>query len=141
MRSSTPAYAAGVGRRWSRIGGIVAAAAIGLALAGGGAAGSGAGGASAFTGYAFDACNAPGQAALAAWLASPYRAIGIYIGGVNRACANGQLSPAWTAGATAAGWSLIPLYVGLQAPCVGQGGVSKISPALAASQGLSLIHI
>ena len=38
-----------------------------------------------------------------AWLASPYRALGIYIGGANRACSNTQLSPTWTAGAVATG--------------------------------------
>ena len=52
-----------------------------------------AGKATAFTGYAFDACNAPKPESLTAWLASPYRALGIYIGGANRACANTQLSP------------------------------------------------
>ena len=45
---------------------------------------------SVFTGYAFDACNAPSTDALSAWLQSPYRALGIYIGGVNRACSNAQ---------------------------------------------------
>ena len=30
---------------------------------------------------------------LDAWLASPYRAVGIYIGGVNRTCANTELTP------------------------------------------------
>ncbi|HEY3007401.1 MAG TPA: hypothetical protein VGJ63_04965, partial [Micromonosporaceae bacterium] len=40
-----------------------------------------------FVGYGFDACTAPSSAAMQAWLASPYRAIGIYFGGNNRACA------------------------------------------------------
>src|SRR5262249_11401782 len=64
-----------------------------------------------------------------------YRALGSCIGGGNRACVNTQITPDWTAAAVSTGWSLIPLYVGLQAPCVGQGGVTKISPAIAASQG------
>ena len=29
------------------------------------------------------------------WLASPYRSVGIYIGGVNRACAQSNLTAAW----------------------------------------------
>ena len=37
--------------------------------------------------------------------------------------------------AVAGGWSLLPLYVGLQAPCVGQSGLQKIDPALAPVQG------
>jgi hypothetical protein len=92
-----------------------------------------------YTGYAFDACHAPSQASLSAWLASPYRAVGIYIGGVNRACADGNLSASWVASTLAAGWSLLPLYVGLQAPCVSQSGLSKISttPATATAQGKS----
>ena len=90
-----------------------------------------------FTGYAFDACRAPSTASLQAWSASPYRALGIYIGGVNRACAQPNLTPQWVQDTTALGWSLLPLYVGLQAPCVGQSGLSKVSTTLAtaASQG------
>ncbi len=90
-----------------------------------------------FTGYAFDACTAPSSAALDAWLASPYRALGIYIGGANRACHDGNLSSTWVASTLSAGWSLLPLYVGLQAPCSSQSGLQKISTvaATAANQG------
>ena len=117
------------------MGGVALAAGLALALAGAGAASSGDRKASSFTGYAFDSCNAPKISDLTAWLASPYRALGIYVGGVNRACANAQLSPSWTASAISTGWSLIPIYVGLQAPCVGLGGVAKISSSIASSQG------
>ena len=138
MRWFNSARALRVERHWRRIGGVALAAALGLAVAGGGSgaptAGQ-AGKAAAFTGFALDACNAPKIESLAAWLASPYRALGIYIGGANRACLNPQITPDWTAAAVSTGWSLIPLYVGLQAPCVGQGGLAKISPSLAASQG------
>ncbi|HEX5448632.1 MAG TPA: DUF1906 domain-containing protein [Gaiellaceae bacterium] len=92
-----------------------------------------------FTGYGFDACTAPALDALSAWSASPYRALGIYIGGVNRACGQKNLSATWVAGATAAGWSLLPLYVGLQAPCATQAGLQKISSdaSTAQSQGVA----
>jgi hypothetical protein len=116
-------------------GGALCALALALLLAGGGSASSGSTKAGLFTGYAFDACNAPTIDSLAAWLESPYRALGIYIGGANRACSNTQLSPDWTATAVATGWSLIPLYVGLQAPCVRGDGLAKIAPNVAASQG------
>jgi Rv2525c-like, glycoside hydrolase-like domain len=138
MRWLITARASGVERHWRRLGGVAFAAVLGLALAGSGSGAPGAsqtGKATAFTGYAFDACNAPKIDSLAAWLASPYRALGIYIGGVNRACVNNQLTPDWTAAAVSTGWGLIPLYVGLQAPCVGQGGLARISPSLASSQG------
>ena len=51
-----------------------------------------------FTGYGFETCNAPSTDALDAWLASPYRAVGIYIGGVNRTCANTGLTADWIGG-------------------------------------------
>ena len=91
--------------------------------------------AAVYTGYGFDTCRAPTLATLSAWTASPYRAVGIYVGGVNRACGDGNLSAAWVAGAVAGGWNLLPLYVGLQAPCVGQARLKKIDPALAQVQG------
>ena len=90
-----------------------------------------------FTGYAFDACKAPSTATLQAWQASPYRALGIYIGGANRACAQANLTPQWVFDTTASGWSLLPLYVGLQAPCVGQTRLQRLSTvqSTAATQG------
>ena len=90
-----------------------------------------------FTGYGFETCTAPSLAALDAWAGSPFESLGIYLGGVNRACKDGNLSATWVAKTLAAGWSLLPLYVGLQAPCVSQSGLAKISSTLstAASQG------
>jgi Rv2525c-like, glycoside hydrolase-like domain len=117
---------------------VAAGLAVGLASIGSARAtpaASRAGKATMFTGYAFDACNAPKPETLQAWLASPYRALGVYIGGANRACANARLSPDWVAGAVAGGWSLIPIYVGLQAPCVSKAGVARIDPSAAAAQG------
>src|SRR4029077_241793 len=40
-----------------------------------------------FTGGGFDTCSAPSARAMNAWEGSPYRAIGVYIGGANSACA------------------------------------------------------
>src|SRR5437867_1906093 len=88
-----------------------------------------------YTGLGFDTCSAPSASALTAWLASPYRAVGIYIGGLNRACPDGNLSAAWVAGAQGLGWNLVPLYVGLQAPCVTQAGLQEIDATAASSQG------
>jgi Domain of unknown function (DUF1906) len=90
-----------------------------------------------YTGYGFDTCRAPSLPALTAWLSSPYRALGIYVGGLNRACPDGNLSAAWVATATAAGWSLAPLYVGRQAPCVSQPGLARIDAASAGAEGLA----
>jgi hypothetical protein len=95
--------------------------------------------AGSFSGFAFDACHAPAVSTLQAWAASPYRGVGIYIGGTNRACTQPNLTPAWVQAATGLGWSLLPLYVGLQAPCVSQSGLAKISTTgtTAAAQGLA----
>ena len=53
---------------------------------------------------------------MSAWDSSPFRAVGIYIGGANMACSQPNLSATWVSGESNAGWHLIPIYVGLQAP-------------------------
>ncbi|MGH2975735.1 MAG: glycoside hydrolase domain-containing protein, partial [Solirubrobacterales bacterium] len=74
------------------------------------------GGSDDFTGRGFDACATPSSRTMASWGASPYRAIGVYIGGANRACSQPNLTASWVGEQVAAGWHLIPTYVGLQAP-------------------------
>lgn len=69
-----------------------------------------------FKGEAFDACTAPSVATMLAWLNSPYRAVGVYIGGSNRGCAQPNLTASWVTTVTRMGWRLIPIYVGRQAP-------------------------
>jgi hypothetical protein len=89
---------------------------------------------SIYTGLGFDACAAPSPTAMADWLASPFRAIGVYLGGANMACSQANLTATWVSTETAAGWHLMPLYVGLQAP--GNGcGCAAISPASATTEG------
>jgi hypothetical protein len=85
-----------------------------------------------FTGYGFDACSTPSAATMSAWGSSPYRAIGVYIGGTNAACAQPNLTSAWVQQESAAGWHVIPIYVGLQAP---GGCCQAISSSSAASEG------
>ncbi|WP_433160605.1 glycoside hydrolase domain-containing protein [Kribbella sp. CA-247076] len=88
-----------------------------------------------FTGLAFDTCTAPSVAQLSAWKASPYKAIGIYIGGVNRSCAQPQLTPSWVSSVTRMGWRLIPIYVGFQAPCTFRTTAVKMTVPSATFQG------
>jgi hypothetical protein len=88
-----------------------------------------------FTGLGFDACSAPSGKAMAAWRESPYRAIGVYIGGINRACSQPNLTDAWVAAQTAAGWHLIPTYVGMQAPTSSCSSCAKLSASQATAQG------
>jgi hypothetical protein len=88
-----------------------------------------------YTGLGFDTCKAPPLETMDAWLASPYRAIGIYLGGSNRACPDGNLTPSWITSARSMGWNLLPLWVGPQAPCVTQKGLQPIGSDSADSEG------
>jgi hypothetical protein len=88
-----------------------------------------------YAGLAFDTCTAPPLAAIQAWGASPYRAIGVYIGGVNRTCAQPQLTASWVTSVSKLKWRLLPIYKGLQPACGGKATDQKIIPAQAASQG------
>lgn len=88
-----------------------------------------------FSGLGFDTCQAPSESTMQAWLSSPYRAVGVYIGGANRACGDGPLSAQWVGDEVTAGWSIWPMYVGLQAPCADQAGLAPIDPTKAAAEG------
>jgi hypothetical protein len=89
-----------------------------------------------FTGLGFDACTAPSSRSMEAWEEdSPYRAIGVYIGGANRGCSQPNLTASWVGAQTAAGWHLIPTYVGLQAPTSSCSSCAKLSSTQATAQG------
>jgi Domain of unknown function (DUF1906) len=84
-------------------------------------------------GLGFDACSAPSTAKMSAWRSSPYQAVGVYLGGTNMACSQSNLSSGWVTGEVAAGWHLIPTYVGLQAP--GACGCASIQASHASAEG------
>jgi hypothetical protein len=90
-----------------------------------------------YIGLGFDSCAAPNTGQMGAWLSSPYHAIGIYLGGANRACGQPNLNAGWVNTVSNEGWRLAPLYVGLQAPC--NGGFADLSwdPFAAYAQGAS----
>jgi len=88
-----------------------------------------------FRGLGFDACAAPSTKAMASWGSSPYRAIGVYVGGANRACAQPNLTTTWVGEQVAVGWHLIPTYVGLQAPTSSCSDCAKLSASKASAQG------
>jgi Rv2525c-like, glycoside hydrolase-like domain len=87
-----------------------------------------------YTGPGFDACSTPSLSTMSAWGASPYRAIGFYIGGANEACSQPNLNASWVEQESAAGWALLPIYVGLQAPSNGCG-CAGITASEASAQG------
>ena len=69
-----------------------------------------------FVGLGFDVCAAPSSGYMRAWRKhSPYRAVGIYIGGADRACDQQNLTASWVRQQAAAGWRFIPMYAGPQA--------------------------
>ena len=82
----------------------------------------------------FDTCKTPPLRTMRVWRAK-FSAIGIYIGGENRACGYGNLSRSWVRSVKAMGWSLLPNYVGPQPPCDSFPG--RINPKNAAAQGRS----
>ncbi|HUJ07552.1 MAG TPA: glycoside hydrolase domain-containing protein [Streptosporangiaceae bacterium] len=88
-----------------------------------------------FQGGGFDTCAAPSAQTMTSWLSSSYRAVGIYIGGVNRACAQVNLSAGWLAGIVSQGWHYFPIYPGLQSSCVLASGDATITTSQAAQEG------
>ncbi|MFE9251994.1 glycoside hydrolase domain-containing protein [Streptomyces sp. NPDC007088] len=72
-----------------------------------------------FEGRAFDTCTAPPLSTMRGWRDSGYGGVGVYFGGRGRACpSQPYLDAEWTRGVSALGWSVLPVYVGSQAPCV-----------------------
>ena len=80
----------------------------------------------------FDTCGAPSLQTMKAWRAR-YAVAAIYIGGQEMGCGYGNLSKSWVQSAEAMGWSLMPTFVGLQAPC--NSFSDEINPSQAAQQG------
>ena len=80
----------------------------------------------------FDTCGAPSLQTMKAWRAK-YSAAAVYIGGQEMGCGYGNLSKSWVQSAEAMGWSLMPTFVGLQAPC--NTFSDEIKPGQAAAEG------
>ena len=80
----------------------------------------------------FDTCGAPALKTMQAWRAK-YAVAAIYIGGQEMGCGYGNLSKNWVQSAENMGWSLMPVFVGLQAPC--NSFSKEINPRQAAAQG------
>lgn len=87
------------------------------------------------TGRGFDTCSAPSVGTMSAWRGSPYRSIGVYIGGSDEACAQPNLTAWWVNQVERQGWHVFPLYVGPQAPCVNAPGNITFSASGAAAAG------
>jgi hypothetical protein len=87
------------------------------------------------SGLGFDTCTVPSASVMTAWLASPYRLVATYLGGLNWACSYGNFTASWVSRVAAEGWRFMPLWVGRQAPCANGFGLASINPSRAAAQG------
>nr|WP_237535293.1 DUF1906 domain-containing protein [Streptomyces sp. SID3343] len=72
-----------------------------------------------------------------AWRASPYKVVGIYVAGDNRACKSARLTRDWVKQVHGQGWDFLPVQVGLQAPCTHSPKPGRIDPARAGEQGVA----
>ncbi|MGI8715849.1 MAG: DUF1906 domain-containing protein, partial [Solirubrobacteraceae bacterium] len=88
-----------------------------------------------YTGLGFDACSTPSTNSMSAWSQSPFRAVGVYIGGVNSACSQPNLTPSWVTSQVQAGWHLIPTYVGYQGAGSCGGSCATINAGQAGAEG------
>src|SRR6476620_10833364 len=89
--------------------------------------------------YGVDTCTAPSEAQMRAfWTNTPYSYWGIYIGGVDRACAQPNLTRTWVSHMLTMGWDLLPIWVGRQNPCTsGQAAYFSRNTTTAYAQGKS----
>ncbi|SFA72258.1 Peptidoglycan-binding (PGRP) domain of peptidoglycan hydrolases-containing protein [Amycolatopsis marina] len=94
-----------------------------------------------YKGKGFDACAAPSNSAMDAWLSSPYRAIGVYTSGGSRACGQSNLTANWVSRQVGKGWKLTPIHVGPQAPCTNYRSRFSSNPTTAKQQGVEQADI
>ena len=88
----------------------------------------------------FDACSLPTNAQLTDWIASsPYRVVGIYLGGENlsHCTSSATLNSTYVAAILTQGWQMIPIWVGPQGvgACSGSCASMSSTPATAMTQG------
>ena len=89
-------------------------------------------------GKGLDSCAAPSLSQMTAfWNNTPYVGWGVYIGGMDRACSQPNLTSSWVASVTNQGWHLLPLWVGPQNPCLSGFDHFSTDTATAYSQGKS----
>ncbi|MBS1847470.1 MAG: DUF4214 domain-containing protein [Actinobacteria bacterium] len=94
------------------------------------------------SGYGFDTCGLPSLSTMSAWTGtSPYHSVGVYLGGTNWGCRSWSSAPtaSWFSTVSGAGWGVLPIWVGLQAPGGASGCRSCVTmsmdPSTAWSQG------
>ncbi len=84
----------------------------------------------------FDACHLPDVAEMQTWWDnSPYTFYGLYLGGIHlpTLCASADVS--WIKSVHQQGWSFVPIWVGLQAPCTDYKHKMSADPVVSYQQG------
>jgi hypothetical protein len=118
--------------RWRRAATLIAGAAL-LATAAAGPAT-----AAHQTGSGFDACVAQSTGFMRSWLGSPFRTTNIYLPSSQLASdcrSQPELNAQWVHTVRSNGWALLPVYVGLQAPCRDNRSKKGFTTANARSKG------
>ncbi|HEX7733744.1 MAG TPA: DUF1906 domain-containing protein [Ktedonobacteraceae bacterium] len=88
----------------------------------------------------FDTCVAPPADLLQTWWnLAPYRWLNVYLGGVSMfpTCGGKELTPEWIRTVYQQGWSMLPTWVGPQAPCARQHTVMSSNPVRSYVQGMN----
>ena len=79
----------------------------------------------------FDAACAPTLDKMTTWwTASPYTSVGVYLGGSSVYCKTAMqpyFTASWVSSVTTQGWTIIPIWVGPQAPCTTLTDVTQIN--------------
>jgi photosystem II stability/assembly factor-like uncharacterized protein len=84
----------------------------------------------------FDACIVPTISQMQTWWShSPYSFYGLYIGGIHLPSVCGGANAAWVSAVHQQGWSFIPTWVGLQAPCSGYLHKMSTDPTVSYQEG------
>lgn len=122
---------------------MLAAMSLAIALPMGAAPQVGAAGSYTYETKGLDSACAPTTSQMNAfWNGTPYYHWYIYVGGANRSCKNNtNLTASWvsTNGPASTKWGLVPIWVGLQAPCTTPGKyyVFSYNTTTAYNQGYS----
>jgi hypothetical protein len=84
----------------------------------------------------FDSCSLPSISQMQTWWnSSPYSFYGLYLGGAHLPSMCTTATSSWVSAVHQQGWSFIPTWVGLQAPCTKYAYKMSSDPAIAYQQG------
>lgn len=84
----------------------------------------------------FDSCHLPSVSEMQAWWQySPYDFYALYMGGIHLPALCATATASWVSAVHQQGWSFVPTWVGLQAPCSPYKHKMSSDPAVSYQQG------